>query len=229
MGTCRFRALIPAPLERVWEFIIDPRNMHRWLPALTEPVAGVDRPLQPGDRVTLWRRDFFRRHSEEHLVEEVVPYRSFRLRAQWPKARRMDVTATVSVEAAHPGATWVEEAISYSLGAGPLAQRLDRWLVNPLFDVLMRRKSGRALRRLGDLLAGEQEGGVSDRGAGARLRRPRIAGEKNSMTFEVQNLCQNKRSCSPPASDNRGKIEFKSAHAREIAGDFTRRAPCNRS
>ena len=66
-------------------------------------------------------------------------------------------------------------------------------------------------------------------GEGASLRRPRIAGEKNSMTFEVQNLCQNKRSCSPPASDNRGKIEFKSAHAREIAGDFTRRAPCNRS
>jgi hypothetical protein len=137
----------------MWEFIIDPRNMHHWLP-LTEPVTGFDRPLQPGDRLTLWRRDFFRRHAEELLVEEVVPYRSFRVSALWPRARRMHVTATLSVgEAADLGATWIEEAISYSLGAGPVARRADRWLVTPLFQVMLWWKSNQAFRRLGKLLA----------------------------------------------------------------------------
>jgi hypothetical protein len=137
----------------VWEFIIDPGNMHHWAP-LTEPVTGVDRPLQPGDRVTQWRRDFFRRYSQELLVEEVVPYRSLRLRDLSPGGRRMDATATISVEeAGDPGATWVEEAISYSLGDGPVARRADRWLVNPLLQAVIRRKTSRAFRRLGKLLA----------------------------------------------------------------------------
>src|SRR5262249_41155023 len=145
------RALLSAPLPRMWEFIIDPRNMHHWLP-LTEPVTGFDRPLQPGDRLTLWRRDFFRRHSEELLVEEVVPYHSFRVSALWPQARRMHVTATLSVEeAADPGATWIEEAISYSLGNGPVMRWVDRWLVNPVFGVLMRRMSRKAFRRLEEI------------------------------------------------------------------------------
>ena len=153
MGILRCRALVPVPLPRLWEFLIDPRNMHHWLP-LTEPVTGFDRPMQPGDRLTLWRRDFIRRHSEESLVEEVVPYRSIRVRAVWPQARRMDVTATLSVEEAEsPGATWIEEAISYSLGDGPVARRADRWLVNPLFQVVIRWKTSRAFRRLGKLLA----------------------------------------------------------------------------
>ena len=152
MGILRSRALVSAPLPRVWEFLIDPRNMHHWLP-LTEPVTGFDRPLQPGDRLTLWRRDFIRRHSEESLVEDVVPYRSFRIRPQWPRARKMDVTATLSVEeGADPGTTWIAEAIPYSLGNGPVMRWLDRWLVNPVFGLLMRRASGKALRRLGKVL-----------------------------------------------------------------------------
>ena len=59
MGICRVKALIPTPVPRVWEFIIDPRNMPLWVPYI-ESVAGVDRPLQVGDRLTQWRRDFFR-------------------------------------------------------------------------------------------------------------------------------------------------------------------------
>ncbi len=157
MGICRYRALLSAPLPRVWEFIIDPRNMHHWV-ALTEPVTGFDRPLQPGDRLTLWRRDFIRRHSEEQLVEEVVPYRSFRLRALWPAARRMDVTATVSVEeAADPGTTWFEEAISFSLGNGPVMRRVDRWMVNPVFGVLVRRASRKVCRRLEENFTRERQ------------------------------------------------------------------------
>jgi hypothetical protein len=35
MGILRCRVLLSAPLPRVWEFIIDPRNLHHWLP-LTE-------------------------------------------------------------------------------------------------------------------------------------------------------------------------------------------------
>ena len=159
MGVCRVRALIPAPLPRVWEFIIDPRNLHRWASA-AEPVTGIDRPSQPGYRVTQWRRRFFRRSSQELLVEAVVPYRSFRVREMSPKGRRMDVTATVSMEeAAEPGATWIEEAISYSLGNGPIARWVDRGLVYPLFLVLMRWKGTRALRRLAAILSQGHEGG----------------------------------------------------------------------
>ena len=153
MGVYRVRALLSAPLPRVWEFIIDPRNMHLWGP-LTEPVVGPDRPLQAGDRLTQRRRRFFRRSSQELLVEEVVPYRSFRGRELSSGGRRMDVTATVSVEeAAEPGATWSEEAISYSLGNGPIARWMDRGLVYPLFMVAVRRGSNRAFRRLGKQLA----------------------------------------------------------------------------
>ena len=154
MGICRARALLLAPLPRVWEFIIDPRNMHLWLTGVNEPVTGPDRLLQPGDRVTSWRRDFVRRHSEELLVEEVVPNRSIRVRAVWPQARRMDVTATLSVEeAADPGATWIKEVVSFSLGAGPVARRADRWLVTPLFQVGMWWKAMWAFRSLGKQLA----------------------------------------------------------------------------
>jgi uncharacterized protein YndB with AHSA1/START domain len=153
MGVCRVRALISTPLPRVWEFIIGPGNMHLWGP-LTEPVTGIDRPLQAGDRVTQWRRDFFRRYSQELLVEEVTPYRSLRLRDLSPGGRRMDATATISLEeAGDPGATWVEEAISYSLGTGPVIRRVDRWLVSPVLQVVIGRKTKRALRRLEALLA----------------------------------------------------------------------------
>jgi hypothetical protein len=156
------KALIPTPLPRVWEFIIDPRNMPRWVPYI-EAVAGVDRPLQTGDRLTQWRRDFWIwRRRRELLVEEVIPYRSFRLRVLSAKGRPMDATVTVSVEqAADPGATWIEEAIAYSLGKGPLARRVERWLLDPLFRVVVRRKSGRALRCLAERLA---------QGAGAEPR-----------------------------------------------------------
>jgi hypothetical protein len=126
--------------------------MHHWV-ALTEPVTGFDRPLQSGDRLTLWRRDFIRRHGEELLVEEVVPYRSFRVRALWPRARRMDLTATLGVqETADPGTTWIEEKISFSLGNGPVMRWVDRWLVNPMFEMLMGLKSRKAMRRLGKML-----------------------------------------------------------------------------
>ena len=152
MGVFRVRGLLPAELTRAWRVIIDPRNMHHWLP-LTDPVTDFDRPLQVGDRLILWRRDFIRRHSEESLVEEVVPYGSFRIRPQWPRARKMDVTATLSVEqGADPGTTWIAETIPYSLGNGPVMQWLDRWMVNPVFGLLMRRASGKALRRLGKVL-----------------------------------------------------------------------------
>ena len=79
MGIYRLKALIPAPLPRVWEYIIDPRNQPLWVPYI-ESVAGVDRPLQAGDRLIQWRRNFIRRKRVELLVEEVIPYRSFRAR-----------------------------------------------------------------------------------------------------------------------------------------------------
>jgi uncharacterized protein YndB with AHSA1/START domain len=161
MGICRTKALISAPLPRVWDFIIDPRNLHRWGPA-TEPVTDIDRPLQAGDRLTFKRTDFFRRYSQMLLVEEVVPYRSIRLRDLLPDGGKRDVTATVSVEeAADLGTTWTEEAISYSLGDSRVVQWVDRWLVNPVFNVLVRWKGKRVLRRLADVLAQGHAGGES--------------------------------------------------------------------
>jgi hypothetical protein len=66
----------------------------------------------------------------------------------------MDLTATLSVqEAADPGTTWIEERISFSLGNGPVMRWVDRWLVNPVFGVLMRLKSRKAMRRLGRAIA----------------------------------------------------------------------------
>lgn len=170
MGVSRVRVLLSAPLPRVWAFIIDPRNLHRWGPA-TEPVTDIDRPLQAGDRLTFKRTDFFRRYSQMLLVEEVVPYRSFRLRDLSPDGSKRAATATVSVEeAADPGTTWLEEAISYSLGDGRVVRWVDRWLVNPVFNVLVRWKGGRVLRRLADVLAqghagGESAGGPKESGA----------------------------------------------------------------
>src|SRR2546423_14422808 len=69
MGVSRVRARIRAPLPQVWEFLIKPENMHLWEP-LTRPVTGFDRPLQAGDRVTLYRRDFFRNHSQVLLARD---------------------------------------------------------------------------------------------------------------------------------------------------------------
>ena len=171
MGIYRVKALIPTPLPRVWEFIIDPRNQPLWVPYI-KSVAGVDRPLQAGDRLTQWRRDFYIRRQRDLLVEEVIPYRSFRLRVLSAKGQPMDATATVSVEqAADPGATWIEEAIAYSLGKGPLARRVERWLLDPLFRVVVRRKSNRAFRCLAERLAqgagaepGAEPGTPPDRG-----------------------------------------------------------------
>ena len=171
MGIYRVEALIPTPLPRVWEFIIDPRNMPLWVPYI-ESVAGVDRPLQVGDRLTQWRRDFFRRERQELLVEEVIPYRSFRLGILSAKGQPMDATATVTVEqAADPGATWMEEAIALSLGKGPLVRSAQRWLLDPVFRVVVRHHSNRCLRCLAERLAqgagaepGPEPGAAPDRG-----------------------------------------------------------------
>jgi hypothetical protein len=152
MGIYRVKALIPTPLPQVWEFIIDPRNEPLWVPYI-KSVAGVDRPLQTGDRLTQWRRNFFRLKRQELLVEEVIPYRSIQLRILSAKGRPMDATATLSVEqAADPGATWVEEAITLSLGKGPLVRWVQQWLLDPLLRLVVRHHGGRAFRCLAERL-----------------------------------------------------------------------------
>jgi uncharacterized protein YndB with AHSA1/START domain len=153
MGVCRVRALISAPPSQVWEFLIKPENMHLWGP-LTRPVTGFDRPLQEGDRVTQWRKDFFRHYSQVLLVEKIVPYRSLQVRDLSPGAARINATATISVEEAKDQeATWIEEAIFYSLGSGRVVQWLDRWLINPLLQLVAGYKTNKALRRLQAIIA----------------------------------------------------------------------------
>jgi ligand-binding SRPBCC domain-containing protein len=153
MGTLRVRALIPAPLSAVWDFLIRPENMHLWGP-LTQPVTGIDRPLQAGDRVTQHRKDFFRHYSQVLLVEEVVPSRSLHVRDLSPGAARINARASISLEeATDQEATWIEEAIFYSLGSGQMMQWLDRWLINPLLQLVAGYKTNKAFRRLRVLLA----------------------------------------------------------------------------
>jgi ligand-binding SRPBCC domain-containing protein len=152
MGVIRVRARIRTPLPQVWEFLIKPENMHVWGPP-TRPVTGFDRPFQAGDRVTLSRRDFFRNHSQVLLVEKVVPYPSLHLRDLSPGAARINVTATLSVEEAKDReATWVEEAIFYSLGSSRVLQWLDRWLINPILQLVAAYKTNKAFRRLQAIL-----------------------------------------------------------------------------
>ena len=152
MGVFRARDLIKAPLPHVWEFLIMPENMHLWGP-FTRPVTGIDRPFEAGDRMTLYRKDFFWHHSQVLLVEQVVPFRSLHLRDLSPGAVRMHVTATLSVEeAADREATWIEEAIFYSLGKGRMMQWLDRSLVNPVLQLVAAYRTHKALRRLRAIL-----------------------------------------------------------------------------
>jgi len=112
-------------------------------------VTGIDRPLQVGDRVTQWRKDFFRRYSQVVLIEEVVPARSLHLRDLSKTALKLDATATISIEPAKDReATWIEEAIFYSLGSSRAVQWLDHWLVKPLVQRIAAYKTGKAFRHL---------------------------------------------------------------------------------
>ena len=148
MSVSRVRARIRAPLPQVWEFLIKPENIHVWEP-LTRPVTGFDRPFQAGDRVTLYRRDFFRNRNQVLLVEKVVPYHSLHLRDLSPGGARV----TLSVEEARDReATWVEEAIFYSLGSGRVLQWLDRWLINPILHLVAAYKTDKVFRRLQAIL-----------------------------------------------------------------------------
>ncbi len=148
MGVSRVRARIQAPLPQVWVFLIKPEHLHVWGPA-TRPVTGFDRPFQAGDRVTFYRRDFFRNYSQVLLVEKVVPYHSLHLRDLSKGAARI----TLSVEEAKDReSTWVEEAIFYSLGSGQILQWLDRWLINPILHLVAAYKTDKVFRRLQAIL-----------------------------------------------------------------------------
>ncbi len=150
MGVLSVRTLIRAPLPQVWEFLIKPENMHLWGPP-TRPVTGFDRPLQAGDRLTWDRRDFLWTHRQVLLVEKVVAYHSLHLRDL--SATGMNVTVTLSVEEAKDReATWVEEAIFYSLGSGRVLQWLDRWLINPVLNLPVAYKGNKVFRRLQAIL-----------------------------------------------------------------------------
>lgn len=147
MGVIRVRVLISAPLQQVWGFLIKPENMHLWGPP-TRPVTGFDRPFQAGDRVSWDRRDYFWNHRQMLLVEKGAPYHALHMRDLSPGAARVNLTVTLSVKAVQDReATWVEEAIFYSLGSGRVLQRLDRLLVNPLFQLGASYRGNKVFRR----------------------------------------------------------------------------------
>lgn len=160
MGVIRVRALIRVPLPQVWQFLIKPENMHLWGPP-TRPVTGFDRPFQAGDRVAWDRRDYFWDHRQVLVVEKVVPYHSLHLRDLSPGATKINVTVTLSVqEARDREATWVNEAISYSLGSGWILKRLDRLLINPIFQLGASYRGNKAFRRLQTILEKSHAGSI---------------------------------------------------------------------
>ncbi|HEX7974402.1 MAG TPA: hypothetical protein VF498_08340 [Anaerolineales bacterium] len=160
MGAVRVKVLISAPLPQVWEFLIKPENMHLWGPP-TRPVTGFDRPFQAGDRVTWDRRDYFWTHRQALVVEKVLPYDSLHMRDLSPGADRMNLTVTLSVEeATDREATWVKEAIFYSLGSGWVLQWLDRLLVNPIFQLGTSYKGNQVFRRLQAILEAPRAGSI---------------------------------------------------------------------
>ena len=164
MGVFRWGALLNVPCSQVWEFLIKPENMHVWGPA-TRPVTGFDRPFEAGDCVTIYRKDFLREARQVLLVEKVVPYHSLHFRDLTPGAARMNVTATLSIEEARDQeATWIEEAIFYSLGHGLILQWLDRWLFNPILQLAVSYKGNKVFRRLESNL--EQPHGENILGSG---------------------------------------------------------------
>jgi ligand-binding SRPBCC domain-containing protein len=148
MGVCRYRALISATLPQLWDFVSRVENLHVWGPAI-EPVKSTDRPMQAGDRVTFWRRDFFRRNTQDLMAEEVIPQRLLRFRDLSPSGQKANIQATLSVEASgSPEATWIEEQISYSFGNNRVAQGLDRWIINPMMQLAVSNKTAKVFRRL---------------------------------------------------------------------------------
>ncbi|MBV9123085.1 MAG: hypothetical protein JO112_06995 [Planctomycetes bacterium] len=165
MGITCVKALISVPLPEVWDFIIRPENLHLWIP-LKQPIPGIGRPWQAGDLVMERRklgrlnrllRRLLRLPAEDQvtqgLVEEVIPYHSFRLRVLVPEGAKLTASATVYVEAAEGGkATWIEEVISYSF-TRPVARRLDPWLINPLLGIMVRPMTKAAFCRLEAQLA----------------------------------------------------------------------------
>ncbi len=73
----------------------------------------------------------------------------------------MNVTVTLNVqEAGDREASWVEEAIFYSLGSGRVLQWLDRWLINPLFYLPVAFKSNQAFGRVQALLEKPHADGI---------------------------------------------------------------------
>ena len=58
------------------------------------------------------------------------------------------MTAIISVEEAKDReATWMEEAIFYSLGSGRVLQWLDRLLINPILHLVAAYKTNKTFRR----------------------------------------------------------------------------------
>jgi hypothetical protein len=121
--------------------------------------------MQAGDRVTFWRRDFFRRNSQDLIVEEVIPERLVRFRDLAPSSQKANVQATRRVEASgSPDATWIEEQISCSFGNNRIAQGLDRWIINPLMQLAVSSKTSKVSCRLETLFnEGKHFSGVEPR------------------------------------------------------------------
>src|SRR5207244_10007511 len=88
-------------------------------------------------------------YIQVYINEKPIPYHSPQLSALTPGATRINLSVE---EARDRQATWVEEAIFYSLGSGRVLQWLDRWLINPILHLVAAYKTNKPFRRLQAIL-----------------------------------------------------------------------------
>ena len=116
MGIYRAKALIPTPLPRVWEFIIDPRNQPLWVPYI-ESVAKAARRTFSGPAV--WAPadehldQLYERNQAEHrAIRQALAAGSVSGARELAHEHVMHSFALLEAILAHVAADWVgsEEA-----------------------------------------------------------------------------------------------------------------------
>lgn len=144
----RFEQWIPVPLDRVFRFFSDPRNLPRLMPPeLAAEIQTIERVAPPGTenrqddsapagvgtRITLsvrllpplplrttWVARIVEFEPGRHFadIQEKGPFRSFRHRHGFESAPRAEGDGTI-----------VRDDLEYDVGFGPLGDAVGRWFV----------------------------------------------------------------------------------------------------
>ncbi len=125
VNTLRRRQLVPAPLNEVWEYFCDPRNLNELTPpGMNFLIVSVDPGRMMAGQLIEYRVEFIRGlrslwlteiahvRENEYFVDEqrIGPYQF------WYHEHRF-----VAAE----GGTWMTDKVTYSVGFGPLGDLLN--------------------------------------------------------------------------------------------------------